>query len=171
LRTGAVYEQSPSGVLAVLNDALRNRRSPREICTVAYGRLNQVDGGFRLTFSTGGHPLPLLLRPDGTVERIGTHGLLLGAEADPQLLDTTVELHPADCLLLYTDGLTDAHAPAHTLGPSDLQSLLGSCAGFSADEIAEHIYCTVLQLRPSEPRDDIALIVLRIADNGLRDHR
>jgi len=162
LRTGAVYEDSPTAVLAVLNDALR--RSPREFCTVAYGRLDQVDGGFRLTFSTGGHPLPLLLRPDGTVERIGAHGLLLGAEADPQLVDTTVKLRPADCLLLYTDGLTDAYAPAHTLAPSDVQSLLGSCAGFSADRIAEHIYRTVLELRPSDPRDDIALVVLRIAD-------
>ncbi len=171
LRIGAVYEDSPSGVLTVLNDALRNHRSPRDFCTVAYGRLDQVDGGFRLTFSTGGHPLPLLLRPDGTVERIGTHGLLLGAEADPRLVDSTVELHPADCLLLYTDGLTDAHAPAHTLAPSDVEALLGSCAGFSADEIAEHIYGTVLQLRPSEPRDDIALVVLRIVDEGLRDHR
>ncbi len=89
--------------------------------------------------------------------------MLLGADADPQLVDTTVELRPADCLLLYTDGLTDAYAPAHTLPHLDVQSLLGSCAGLSADEIAEHIYRTVLQLRPSEPRDDIALVVLRIA--------
>jgi integral membrane sensor domain MASE1 len=164
LRTGAVYEDSPSAVLAVLNEALRNHRSAREFCTVAYGRLDQIDGGFRLTFSTGGHPLPLLLRPDGTVERIGAHGLLLGAEADPRLVDTTVALRPGDCVLLYTDGLTDAYAPADTLAPSDVQSLLGSCAGFSADEIADHIYRTVLELRPSEPRDDIALVVLRITD-------
>jgi integral membrane sensor domain MASE1 len=166
LRTGAVYEHSPSGVLAVLNDALRDLRSPREFCTVAYGRLEQADGGFRLTFSTGGHPLPLLLRPDGTVVRVGAHGLLLGAEADPQLVDTTVELQPGDCLLLYTDGLTDAYAPAHTLVPADVESLLGSCAGFSADKTAQHIYSTVLELRPSDPRDDIALVVLRIADEG-----
>jgi integral membrane sensor domain MASE1 len=164
LRTGAAQVDSPSGVLTVLNDALRHDRSPREYCTVAYARLDDVAGAFRLTFSTGGHPLPLLLRADGTVEPIGTHGLLLGAEADPQLVDTIVELHPRDCLVLYTDGITDAYAPAHALAPADLESLLGSCAGSNAGEIAERIYSAVLDFSPSEPRDDIALVVVRIAD-------
>ena len=100
----------------------------------------------------------------GRVEQVGAHGILLGAAADPDFVDATVELHPADCLLLYTDGLTDAFAPARALAPADLESLLGSCAGSSADEIAEHVYRAVLDLSRSEPRDDIALVVLRIAD-------
>jgi integral membrane sensor domain MASE1 len=166
LRTAALQGHDPSGVLAVLNDALRDR-TPREICTVAYARLGRVDAGFRLTFSTGGHPLPLLLRRDGTVGCIGTHGLLLGAEANLQLVDTTVDLRPGDCVLLYTDGLTDAYAPAHTFTPADVELLLRSCAGLSAGDMAEHIYRAVLEFSPSEPRDDIALVVLRVADDGL----
>jgi serine phosphatase RsbU (regulator of sigma subunit) len=169
LRTAALQGHSPSGVLTVLNDALRHHRAPREICTVAYARLGQVDGDFRLTFSTGGHPLPLLLRPDGTVGGIGKHGLLLGAEANLQLVDTTVDLHPGDCVLLYTDGLTDAYAPAHTFAPADVESLLASCAGLSAADIAEHIYRAVLDFSPSEPRDDIALVVLRVGDQRVAE--
>ncbi len=166
LRTAALHEHTPSRVLAVLNDALRHDGAPRELCTVAYVRLDKVDGGFRLTFSTGGHPLPLLLRPNGTVECVGTHGLLLGAEAEPHLVDTTVELRPGDCVLLYTDGLTDAYAPAHALAAADVQSLLRSCAGMSAGATAEHIYRSVLDFSRSEPRDDIALVALRIGDPG-----
>jgi integral membrane sensor domain MASE1 len=164
LRAGAVYEHRPSGVLAVLNQALRYDRAPRELCTVAYARLDPVGRGFRATCTNGGHPLPVLLRRDGTVEQVGAHGLVLGADADPHLVDTIVELHPADCLLLYTDGLTDAFAPARTLTAADVESLLGSCAGMSAEEIAERVYCAVLDLSRSEPRDDIALLVVRIAD-------
>jgi integral membrane sensor domain MASE1 len=164
LRAAAVYEQRPSRVLAVLNDALRDDHSAHELCTAVYARLDRNGGGFRLTCSAGGHPLPLLLRRDGTVEQIGTHGLVLGAQRDPNLVDTTVEIHPADCLLLYTDGLTDAYAPAHTLETADVEALLGSCAGFSAGEIAEQVSHAVLDLGKSEPRDDIALVVLRIAD-------
>ena len=167
LRTAALHEHSPSKVLAVLNDALCRDGTPRELCGVAYARLDRVEGGFRLELSIGGHPLPLLLRPDGIVMGIGTYGLLLGAEADPQLVDTTVVLHPGDCVLLYTDGLTDAYAPAQTLVPADVESLLASCAGFSAGDIADHVYGAVLGLSPSEPRDDIALLVLRIGDQGL----
>jgi integral membrane sensor domain MASE1 len=164
LRTAALHENSPRQVLAVLNDAIRHHRPPRDFCTVAYARLDRADAGFRLTFSTAGHPLPMLLRPDGTVEQLGTHGLLLGAEAEPHLVDTIVGLQPGDCILLYTDGLTDAYAPAHTLAPADVSSLLGACAGRSAGETAEHIYRNALDFSRSEPRDDIALVVLRIAD-------
>jgi sigma-B regulation protein RsbU (phosphoserine phosphatase) len=162
-----LHEYSPSKVLAVLNDALCDDRTPRELCGVAYARLDRVDGGFRLKLSIGGHPLPLLLRPDGTVLGIGTYGVVLGAEEDPQLVDTTVVLHPGDCVLLYTDGLTDAYAPARTLAPADVESLLASSAGSSADDIADHIYGAVLDLSPSEPRDDIALLILRIGDRAL----
>jgi len=149
----------------VLNDALRREHSARELCTAVYARLERDGDGFRVTSSAGGHPLPLLLRRDGTVEQVGAHGLMLGAQPDLHLTDTTVEIHPGDCLLLYTDGLTDAHAPAHTLAPADVESLLASCAGMRAGEIAERVVSAVLDLARSEPRDDIALVVLRIADD------
>jgi integral membrane sensor domain MASE1 len=165
LRAAAVYEQRPSRALAVLNDALRREHSARELCTAVYARLERDADGFRVTSSAGGHPLPLLLRRDGTVEQVGAHGLMLGAQPDLHLTDTTVEIHPGDCLLLYTDGLTDAHAPAHTLAPADVESLLASCAGMRAGEIAERVVSAVLDLARSEPRDDIALVVLRIADD------
>jgi sigma-B regulation protein RsbU (phosphoserine phosphatase) len=164
LRAGAVHERRPSGVLAMLNNALCDERSTQQLCTAAYARLDRNGSGFRLTCSVGGHPLPLLLRADGTVEHIGVHGIVLGAQADPYLADTTVEMHPADCLLMYTDGLTDAYAPAHTLAVADIESLLASCAGSSAGEIAERVSRAVLEFSRSEPRDDIALVVVRIAD-------
>jgi integral membrane sensor domain MASE1 len=162
LRAGAANHHRPSGALRMLNGALHGEPSSRELCSVVYARLDRNAGDFRLTCSVGGHPLPLLLRGDGTVEPIGTHGLMLGTRADPRYVDTTVELHPADSLLLYTDGLTDAHAPAHTLSPADVESLLGTCVGLSADAIAGRMSRAVLDLSRSEPRDDIALVVLRI---------
>ena len=85
-----------AGVLAVLNDALRHERAARELCTVVYARLDRRRSGVRLTFSTGGHPLPLLLRPDGTVQDRSAHPARARREADPPLVDTTVELQPAD---------------------------------------------------------------------------
>jgi serine phosphatase RsbU (regulator of sigma subunit)/integral membrane sensor domain MASE1 len=171
LRAGAANDHRPSRVLTMLNDALRRENSSPKLCTVVYARVDPSGDSFRLTCSIAGHPLPLLLRRDGTVEPVGAHGLLLGARADPRLVDTTVELHPADSLLLYTDGLTDAYAPRHTLAPVDIESLLGSCAGRSADETAEHVSRAVLDPGRSgpQPRDDMALVVLRIAEHDARD--
>jgi len=171
LRAGAALDHRPSRVLTLLNDALRREDSSRPLCTVVYACVDRDGGGFRVTCSIAGHPLPLLLRRDGTVKEIGAHGLVLGARAVPNLVDTTVELHPADSVLFYTDGLTDAYAPEHMLAPADLESLLGSCAGLSADEIAEQVSRAVpdVSRSGSEPRDDIALVVLRIVDHDLRE--
>lgn len=162
LRAASRHERSPSGVLAELNDTLRGERPPHELCTVAYVRLDLLDDGVRLTVASGGHPLPLLLRADGTTEEIGVPGLLLGADPDPTLVDATLELHPDDCVLMYTDGLTDAYAPALALAPPDLRALLESCVGLSAEATAEHVYRSVLDRSTSEPRDDMALVVLRV---------
>jgi integral membrane sensor domain MASE1 len=171
LRAGAANDHRPSRVLTMLNDALRRENSSPQLCTVVYARADPDGDGFRLTCSIAGHPLPLLLRRDGTVESIGAHGLVLGARADPNLVDTTVDLNPSDSLLLYTDGLTDAYAPRHTLAPAELESLLRSCIGRSADETAERVSRAVLDLGRSaaEPRDDIALVVLRIVDHDSQE--
>jgi integral membrane sensor domain MASE1 len=173
LRAGAANDQRPSHVLTLLNEALLREDPSPQLCTVVYARIDPDGDGFRLTCSIGGHPLPLLLRRDGTVEEIGAPGLVLGARADPNLVDTTIALHPADSLLLYTDGLTDAYAPRHTLTPADIESLLRSCIGRSADEMAEHVSGAVLDPSRSgpPPRDDVALVVLRVVDHVSRAER
>ena len=111
LRAGAVRETRPSRTLALLNEAILRQRAPHEFCSVAFARLEPNGAaGVRATVSNGGHPLPLVLRSDGTVETVGAHGTLLGVVPDPVLRDEAVELRAGDGLVLYTDGLTDAYA-------------------------------------------------------------
>jgi integral membrane sensor domain MASE1/anti-sigma regulatory factor (Ser/Thr protein kinase) len=165
LRAAAVQESRPSRILELLNDAILRQRSLEEFCTVAYAQLelNGSDGA-RVTVSSGGHPLPLVLRANGGVEPVGRFGTLLGVVTDPELTDYTADLASGDALILYTDGLTDAYAPGRVVSPSDLVSILESCAGHTAPEIARRIQGAVLDGREAEPRDDIALLVLRVPD-------
>jgi serine phosphatase RsbU (regulator of sigma subunit)/anti-sigma regulatory factor (Ser/Thr protein kinase) len=162
LRAAAMQERLPSRVLEFLNEAIRRQR-PSEFCSVAFGRL-ELNGaaGATAVMSNAGHPLPLVLRSTGSVESIGTHGTLLGVADDPELSDATVELHPGDSLVLYTDGLTDAYAPARILTPADLVAALEPCGGLPAAEIASHVAQTLLGVNGGQPRDDIALLVLRV---------
>ena len=139
LRAAVIQERLPSRVLAFLNDAIRRQR-PSEFCSVALARL-ELNGaaGATATLSNGGHPLPLVLRSTGAVESIGSHGTLLGVADDPELSDTTVELHPGDSLVLYTDGLTDAYAPARIFTPADLVAALAPCGGLPAADITGRV--------------------------------
>jgi sigma-B regulation protein RsbU (phosphoserine phosphatase) len=168
LRAAAVHKRRPSAILKMLNDAiLRQRTDTDDFCTVAYGRLQPVPGaGARLTLAVGGHPLPLLLRTDGRVEPAGRAGTALGVKEDPDVVDRTVELRPGDALVFYTDGLLDAYAPSRALDEEDLIRLVEACAGLNAAGIAEHIQNGALHLADVEPRDDVALLVLRIATNA-----
>ena len=64
--------------------------------------------------------------------------------------------------MLYTDGLTDAYAPAadrHARGPRGGARARG---GRPASEITSGVTSALLGLDGEHPRDDIALLVLRV---------
>jgi len=166
LRAAAVQESQPSGMLRLLNDAIL-RQSPDQSCTVACGRIDLTPvNGARLTLSVGGHPLPLVLRADGSVDQVGQPGTMLGLLPDPDLADQTADLAPGDALILYTDGLTDAYAPGRIVKRAGLVAALESCAGRSATEIAQGLQEAILGAHEAEPRDDIVLLVLRVQENS-----
>jgi PAS domain S-box-containing protein len=163
LRAAAMGEPVPSQSLGMLNEALLLQRSDRRFCTVAYAYLEMVDGGARVGFASGGHPLPLLLRPDGAVEPIGAPGTLLGVVPDPQLEDRVVSLSPGDALVFYTDGVVENRAGEDKLDEPRLAALVSACAGRGADAIATRVEEAALRSQGGRARDDIAVLVLRVA--------
>jgi len=163
LRTLGIQETSPSEVLRKLNDALLRQRADRRFCTVAYASL-QVNGGgsAEVCLASGGHPLPYVLRADGTVEAIGEPGTLLGVLPDVRLSDTAVRLQRGDVMVLYTDGVTEARGPRGMLGADALRAVLASCAGLDAKSVAARIESAALEIQEGHPRDDIAILAVRI---------
>lgn len=162
MRADAEHEDRPSRILELLNRALR-RQAPGETCTVAYARIVNRGDRAEILFSLAGHPLPLVVRSDGEVEQVGSAGNPLGAVPDPLLADDRALLAPGDAVLLYTDGLTDAYAPQRVVGHEELMSALTDCAGRGAAEIATGVQRMVLDGNGSGPRDDITVLVLRVA--------
>jgi PAS domain S-box-containing protein len=165
VRAAAMREEDPSQILALLNDALLTQRSDRRFATVLYGRLsgNGNGGGVSFEFSSGGHPLPLVLNGAGWRE-LGVPGTLLGVVRNPSLCDERVALHPGEAIVLYTDGVTDANAPERVFTPHDLAAAVGPTTGLSADAIAERMLRAAIGTAGGEPRDDIAIIVLKVPE-------
>jgi anti-sigma regulatory factor (Ser/Thr protein kinase) len=171
LRAAAMQDSSPSRVLEFLNEAIRRQR-PNEFCSVALARLEPNGSrGATAVLAAGGHPLPMVLRADGAVEQVGLHGTLLGAFPDPELSEATVELHPGDALVLYTDGLTDAYAPGRTVTHADLEEALRPHGGRPAPEITTGVTQALLGVNGEQPRDDIALLVLRVPPAAVAPER
>jgi serine phosphatase RsbU (regulator of sigma subunit)/PAS domain-containing protein len=163
LRTASMQEDDPSRILALLSEAIFQQRSDAQFCTAAYGRLELEPVGARLTVSSGGHPLPLLLSEEGRVEQLGVPGTLLGAVPDTKLADRAVQLSPGEAVVFYTDGVIEAGNPRGAFGLESLIAVLENCSGLSAEEIAQRIESAVAGLEEN-PSDDVALLVLRVRE-------
>ncbi len=166
IRAAAVRRRSPAAILRWLSDAMIQQSSGRgRFCTIACAHLDLGRSPARVTVACGGHPLPLLVRADRSAEEVGQPGTLLGLVEHPELHDRTAELYSGDTLLLYTDGLTEAGAPAHVLSPADLAIAARAAAGGSAAMTVEGLVgATIGKL--ATVRDDIAVLALRAAPNG-----
>jgi PAS domain S-box-containing protein len=164
VRAAAMYEAEPSGVLRVLNEALLRQRGDYRFTTLAFCVIDLTGERPTLRVACGGHPRPLLLRPDGSTQLAGKIGPLLGVLPDAEFGDATVELEQDDVLVLYTDGVTDALAPRQMLDEDDLLAALADCRGLSAGAVAQRLEQVALGPDPAAavPRDDIALVVAKL---------
>lgn len=74
--------------------------------TILYGVLNTATGEF--TYSSAGHPGPVLIQDGKAPHIIETHSYPIGVSEDVEYISETVPLDPGDKLILYTDGVVEA---------------------------------------------------------------
>jgi serine phosphatase RsbU (regulator of sigma subunit)/PAS domain-containing protein len=162
MRAAAVEGHSPADVLRALNRAVLADARLGQVLTAIFARLD----GTTLTVACGGQPPPVLLGADGAQKPLESAGTLLGVLDDPDVSDTVVELSGGDTLLLYTDGLTEAGAPARTLATEDVAALLAAARSDTAAETVEHVLARALELGGGVIRDDVAVLVAQPSTAG-----
>ena len=142
IRTAAMSEGRPSAILETLNQAVLTQTDDERFCTACCVRLRPSGSAARATVSSGGHPLPLVLRADGSTEVVGSPGTIVGVFEDPVLVDRAVDLGLGDTLVLYTDGVTDERR--------------------DAQRIADGVVDAVVGFRTGQPKDDIAILAIKV---------
>ncbi|MEU0272762.1 SpoIIE family protein phosphatase [Streptomyces sp. NPDC006307] len=135
--------------------------------SLLYGELTPLPpeegGGARCTLACAGHPLPLLLRPGGTVSPVALPQVLLGVIDDVAYETHTFHLAPGDTLLCVTDGVTERRSRAGRMFDDEdgLARTLACCAGLSAQGVADRIRQAVHTFGEGPVSDDLALLVLQ----------
>lgn len=166
LRAEAHRQSRPSEVLAALNRALLDWPSadPRFL-TAIYATVAPTTSGASVQIAAAGHPLALIHRADGRIHAFGRTGTPLGLFPDPELSDSRTRLHPGDSLILFTDGVTEAHrlGDYELFGEERLREVIATTAGKAAAEVARCIAQAALAFGGEPPADDTAILVLKPA--------
>ena len=137
-----------------------------QFCTVALASFDVGVSSTRATVSSGGHPLPIVMRSDGTVQAFGEPGTLLGVVPDPELSTSELELYHGDTIVFYTDGITEARTRKGMVGFGGLLAAVRACAVCAAAVVAVRIELTLLDTEATDLRDDVALVVAQISSPG-----
>ncbi|WP_258053199.1 SpoIIE family protein phosphatase [Streptomyces sp. Ru73] len=152
-------------VLERLNAAILDEGARSRFLTLLYGELwPQRDGSAVLKVVCAGHPLPLRLRQDGTVEPAAEPQPLLGVMEDLELYAQTVTLDPGDVLLCVTDGVTERREGTRMLGDDGLADVLTTCTGLTAGAVAARILRAVERFAAEPASDDMAILAMRVPE-------
>ncbi len=164
------HDESPATLLTLL-DRANEKLGPRATATAVVARLDRDpprdgtagapgDRAYTLTWSTAGHPPPVVLRADGRVERLAAPpDLMLGIQPSTAREDHVAHLRPGDTLVLYTDGLVEERGTPMSARITELGRVLAASAGVATGALPRAL---VRGLVGTRQRDDVAVLAVRV---------
>ena len=155
----AYHLGSPGEILKQVNDNLFPEIPPNMFVTCLAALLDSRTG--RLQYANAGHDLPYVRHSAGVSELRAT-GMPLGLMPDMSYEEKEITLQPGESILLYSDGLVEAHSPqremfgfprmqryvgAHPEGAALIDSLLAELEQFTGEEWEQEDDITLLTLQ------------------------
>jgi PAS domain S-box-containing protein len=155
----AYHLGSPGEILKQVNDNLFPDIPPNMFVTCLAALLDSRTG--RLQYANAGHDLPYVRHSAGVSELRAT-GMPLGLMPDMSYEEKEITLQPGESILLYSDGLVEAHSPqremfgfprmqryvgAHPEGAALIDSLLAELEHFTGEEWEQEDDITLLTLQ------------------------
>jgi PAS domain S-box-containing protein len=154
---------SPGEILEQVNNTLYRDIPPNMYVTCLAALLDSKTG--RLQYANAGHDLPYLRHADG-VSKLRATGMPLGLMPDMNYEQKEITLRLGDSVLLYSDGLVEAHDPqremfgfprmqgfvgAHPGGATLIDTLLAELGRFTGEEWEQEDDITLVTLQRSRP--------------------
>jgi len=153
-------EISPGALLGLLNHQLYESTPPEKYATlflaVYDGRLH------RLTYSNGGHLPPLLIAQDGAVRRLEAGGTVVGLFDNMTYDEDSVDMHPGEIFLAYSDGVSEPENEFGEFGEERLIDLVRENRRLPLLQISQTVTQAVDDwIGDQEQPDDITLVLAR----------
>ena len=151
---------SPAHMLWLLNRHLFRSTQPEKYATLFLGF---YDGDTRrLTYSNAGHLAPILLGQDGSIRRLEAGGMVVGLFDNMEYQEETVEIHPGDIFISFSDGMTEPENEFGEFGEERLIEAIAANRHLPLDRISAQAVAAVKDwIGAVEQPDDITLVLAR----------
>jgi sigma-B regulation protein RsbU (phosphoserine phosphatase) len=161
LRATVTETWTPAGALARLNTVMvRAHDADGDYCTAALVAVAPVrEGQTTVTVGLAGHPHPLLVRTDGSIERVGRTSPVVGWTLEASYRESATAMRRGDLLVLFTDGTLEVVAGHGATDDEQVRALLAPMAGRPADDVARALDEV---LGAATLRDDAAFVVVAV---------
>jgi phosphoserine phosphatase RsbU/P len=153
-------EVSPGALLGLLNHQLYESTPAEKYATLFVGI---YDGrNRRLTYSNGGHLPPILIGHDGQIRRLEAGGTVVGLFDGMTYEEGSVEMHPGEIFLAYSDGVTEPENDFGEFGEQRLIDLVRQNRDLALPQISQIVTQAVDDwIGDNEQPDDVTLVLAR----------
>lgn len=159
VRAYASGRAAPSWLCQRVNEILCSNLAADKFVTLFYGILDAEERTIRYT--NAGHLPPVLLRSDGSSDRLSEGGAVLGVFREWKYDDGVARLALGDRIFLFTDGITEAtRADNEEFGEAGLLQAARAGAGLSPVELRTHLLSEVNLFCHSNLHDDATLLLI-----------
>ena len=153
-------EVSPGALLGLLNHQLYESTPPEKYATLF---LAIYDGrSHQLTYSNGGHLPPILIGEDGAMRRLEAGGTVVGLFDNMTYDEGSVQMHPGEIFVAYSDGVTEPENEFGEFGEDRLIDLVSTNRHLPLIQISQSVTSAVEDwIGDNEQPDDITLVLAR----------
>jgi sigma-B regulation protein RsbU (phosphoserine phosphatase) len=161
MRSAAQQKLAPAAMLALLNDALQERRLDSQYVVMLFALWN--DENQTLQVANSGAVQPIFCRSGESIT-VKAEGFPLGMFPNATYEEFNVATQPGDAIVFVSDGILDAeNEKGEMFGEERLATLLCGSRDLPAQHIASAILSDVTQFQGAQDRfDDETIIVLRV---------
>jgi sigma-B regulation protein RsbU (phosphoserine phosphatase) len=162
VHASAMDAESPAKTLYQVNKLLLENSQEGLFTTVFYAQIDPKTG--EMVYCNAGHNRPGWLKAkEKSVHWLEKGGTALGGFAEIDLCDSRITLNAGDCMVLYTDGVSEARSPKDRLfGVTRLKKFLFRQIGRSAKDLLNDLDLELSAFRQAQPQsDDITVMAIR----------
>ena len=153
-------EGSPGEALSRLNSAVIEQTPDQPFVTLVVAYIDVARHMFE--YAVAGHPRPIVLAGHGQFPVPGEGNVPVGIFPGAVYPTNRAILPDDTCVVLYTDGITDARVDGSLFGETRLQETVLQNLGMPAQELADTILESVKDYAGGVLADDCAVVTIRL---------